>query len=114
MDNSSRNIVKFIATITVAALLIMAARFYAQSQEEPMPAVAEEAAKAETLPVETTDDPLAEPADDGADPENPSEQIVEEDAELIMGEPSVNLENGGATVYLPQNPPPAEEAQVDQ
>lgn len=116
MDNSSRNIVKFIGAITFAALLIMAARFYAKSQEEPMPAVAEEASKTEAAPVEVTDDPLAETAEDGSngtDPQNPDEVIVEEDAELVMGEPSMNLENGGTTIYLPETPPPAN-GQVEQ
>ena len=117
MDNSSRNIVKFIAAITFVVLLVMAARFYARSQEELMPAVAEEASKTEKAPVEVTDDPMAETAEDGSngtDPQDPDEELVEEDAELIMGEPSMNLENGGATVYLPQTPPPAAEEQVDQ
>lgn len=118
MDNSSRNIVKFIGTITFAALLIMAARYYAQSQEEPMPAVAEEAAEAETTSA-ATEDPLADTEEDGSeksetDPDNPDEELVEEEAELVMGEPSMNLETGGdATIYLPETPPPAE-AQVQQ
>lgn len=120
MDNSSRNIVKFIATITVAALLIMGARFYAQSQEEPMPAVAEDAAETKPAAEEPTDDALAEADEDGAeksetDPQNPDEELVEEEAELVMGEPSMNLENGGgATIYLPETPPPAVETQVQQ
>lgn len=113
MDNSSRNIVKFIATITAAALLIMGARFYAQSQMESKPEVAEEVTTAEATPVEVTDDPLAETEDavnPEADPQNPEEEIIEEDAELIMGEPSMNLEDGGTTIYLPQTPPPADTA----
>lgn len=109
MDNSSRNIVKFIVTITAAALLIMAARFYAQSQEEPMPVVAEESAETETAPVEVTaDDPTGETG-----LENPDGEVIEEDAELIMGEPSMNLETGGATVYLPQQAPAQTEDEAD-
>ena len=45
MDNSSRTVVKFIATITAAALLFMAARFYADAQKGPqLPAPSETAA----------------------------------------------------------------------
>jgi hypothetical protein len=106
MDNSSRNIVKFIAALTGAALLIMAARYYAMSQEVTPPPVAPETAATAAVPAAEMDaDITAETGDPAA---NPDEDIVEEDAELKMGEPSVNLETGGPPE--PYNPAPAPEA----
>ena len=49
MDNSSRNIVSFIATITIAALVLMGAHFYAQSGDEA-PAAEDMNAVAQVLP----------------------------------------------------------------
>ena len=110
MDNSSRNIVAFIATITVAALLIMAARNYAESQKTEKPTeVAETAAKPETPAVDASDEALANPE---TDPQNPDQEIVEEDAEIIMGEPSMNLEQGGNETYAP--PPAQSETPTEQ
>lgn len=84
MDNSSRNIVKFIATITVVALLVMAARYYAMSREIEAPPVVEEAVLPKPAPVETD---LA-----GTEPEETDEpEVIEEDVEIKMGEPSVNI-----------------------
>ena len=113
MDNSSRNIVKFIATITIAALVIMAARYYAESQKVSAPTVVEDPMtqpapdKIEAPMEEGTEDPET-------DPQNPGGEIVEEDAQLIMGEPSMNLEQGGSSYYAPQPAPQAQDTpQVD-
>jgi hypothetical protein len=100
MDNSSRNIVKFIVTITVAALLIMGARYYAQSQKPAKPEeVAEKAVAPKTVPAETVETGAF--PDPEAGQQDPGGQIIEEDAELIMGEPSMNLEQGGTPPYTP-------------
>ena len=100
MDNSSRNIVKFIVTITVAAIIIMAARYYAMSQEVTPPPVAQEKAPDAALPPAEVDAGIT--AETGEVTENPDEDIIEEDAELQMGEPSVNLETGGPPeAYVP-------------
>ncbi len=110
MDTSSRNIVAFIATITVAALLIMGARYYAESQKTEKPTeVAEKAVKSETSTVDASEEVLASPE---TDLQNPDEEIVEEDAEIIMGEPSMNLEQGGNQNYAP--PPAQSETPVEQ
>lgn len=85
MDTSSRNIVKFIGTITVAALLIMAARYYSMSEPAEAPPVAEEVATPKPAQVDiqaTEEDSL----DDTEEPE-----VIEEDVEIKMGEPSVNI-----------------------
>jgi hypothetical protein len=103
MDKSSRNIVVFIATITVAALLIMAARNYADSQKTERPADAAEKIAKPKAPV--IDVSAEEPNDQATDPLNQEEAPVEEDAEIIMGEPSINLEQGGTPDYAP---PPAQ------
>jgi hypothetical protein len=112
MDNSSRNIVKFIGAITFAALLIMAARYYADSQKvEAPPEVAEEVVAKEPDPVEA-DDAEADGAETNSDdPQNADEQVLEEDAQLIMGEPSLNLEQGGSSDYAV---PAADEPQVEE
>jgi hypothetical protein len=99
MDNSSRNIVKFIAAITGAALLIMGARFYAESQKVAPPVeVAEKAPTPKVVPEETADEAILNADNDAQDSDNP---VIEEDAELIMGEPSMNLEQGGTPSYAP-------------
>lgn len=95
MDNSSRNIVIFIATITFAALLIMAARFYAEAQKQPAPPTVEEAKQDKTEPpAEQTDDPALE----GEELEE-GEELPEEEDFPAMGEPTINLEqeNGPAS-----------------
>jgi hypothetical protein len=105
MDNSSRNIVKFIAAITFAALLMMAARYYADSQKVQAPAEVAEKASAKEEVSESDTNVESEGAEANPDdPKSEDEQIVEEDAELIMGEPSVNLEQGGSTDYTPTQP----------
>jgi hypothetical protein len=109
MDNSSRNIIKFIATITIAALVIMAARYYAESQKVVAPTEVEDSS-AKPAP-ETVEAPVAQSAEDpSADPQNPDGEIIEEDVQLIMGEPSMNIEQGGSSYYAPQ-PQPAPQSQ---
>ena len=110
MDNSSRNIVKFIAALTFAALLIMAARNYAESQNTEKPTeVAEKAATPATLPAKIGEEAITDP-----DPQDQAEEIVEEDAEISMGEPSINLEQGGATDDPPAQLEPQAELQPEQ
>lgn len=112
MDNSSRNIVKFIGAITFAALLIMAARYYADSQKVEAPAeVAEEVVAKEPDPVESEEAEADDAETNPDDPQNPDGEIIEEDAQLIMGEPSLNLEQGGSSDYAP---PAAEETPVEE
>ncbi|MGH8338029.1 MAG: hypothetical protein ACRETL_14675, partial [Gammaproteobacteria bacterium] len=96
MDTNSRNIVKFIATVTVAALLIMAARYYSMSGPVEAPPVAAEIAMPKPSPVET---PVAD--------EEPVEEseVTEEDVEIKMGEPSVNIVQESAG-YQEMAPPP--------
>lgn len=106
MDTNSRNIVKFIATITVAALLIMAARYYAMSGPVEEPPVAAEVAMPKPSPVEP---PVAE--------EEPVEEseVTEEDVEIRMGEPSVNIAQESANYQeLAPPPEPAPEADLGQ
>jgi hypothetical protein len=90
MDNSSRNIVKFIVTITAAAMVIMAARFYAESQKEPMPtAPKEQPVKAEeVVPPPAPQPQLLEPVG------SPLPAGVGEDSPSITGEPSVDIAPG--------------------
>jgi hypothetical protein len=112
MDNSSRNIVKFIGAITFAALLIMAARYYSDSQKVEAPAeVTEEVVAKEPDPVETEEAEADDAETNTDDTENPDGEIIEEDAQLIMGEPSLNLEQGGSSDYTP---PAAEESPVEE
>ena len=89
MDKNSQNVVKFIATITLATLLIMAARFYAESQKEPMPSVPAEPV---TQPVKIDATPQAEQP-----PQTPVQDdqsaIAEEEIPAITGEPSVKIES---------------------
>ena len=88
MDNSSRNTVIFIATITFAALLIMAARYYAEAQKQPAPPTVEEAKQEKVDPAtELTEDPVldSEELEEG-------EELPEEEDFPAMGEPTVNLE----------------------
>ncbi len=89
MDKNSQNVVKFIATITLAALLIMAARFYAEAQKEPMPSAPAEPV---TQPVKIDATPQAKQP-----PQTPAQNgqpaIAEEQIPAITGEPSVNIES---------------------
>jgi hypothetical protein len=95
MDNSSRNIVIFIATITFAALLLMAARYYADGQKEAAPPTVEEVKTEKTdAATEPTDEEQA--ALDGEQSEDP-ENVPEEEDYPMMGEPTVNLEQSNNT-----------------
>jgi hypothetical protein len=97
MDNSSRNIVSFIATITVAALILMGAHFYSESQSTKAVAVAE-VPKTKRLPVNATPataEDLAEAAFDFAEEEDAptvESQIAVEKTEAITGEPSIAIQ----------------------
>ena len=97
MDNSSRNIVSFIATITVAALILMGAHFYSESQSTKTVAVAE-VPKDKRLPVNATPataEDLAEAAFDFAEEEDAptvESQIAVEKTEAITGEPSIAIQ----------------------
>lgn len=91
MDNSSRNIVKFIATLTIAALLVMAARYYAMSQDaEPQPvATAEKAAPKPEVAGEEVAQGEANATDDEIS--DADTEIVIEELEPITGEPSASV-----------------------
>lgn len=97
MDNSSSNIVKFIATITVAVLLLMAASYYAQSQKAPaQPAIVE---KADPVKVDTVEpDPALSIDENSSEAEDPDEEI-----EPINGQPSADIPVGG-TPDIPSPP----------
>jgi hypothetical protein len=101
MDNSSRNIVSFIATITIAALVLMGAHFYAQSGEEAP--VAEEKAVTQALPqnaVPASESDLAEAALDEVEDDDVvirEAEVVIEQAEGITGEPSATVQPVNAT-----------------
>lgn len=97
MDKGSRNIVRFIATITVAALLVMAARYYAMSRQVEPPPVAEEVAAPKSAPVD-----VQATEGDGLD-EAEEPEVIEEDVEIKMGEPSVNI--GQETPTYPEVAP---------
>ena len=111
MDNSSRNIVKFVAVITASALLIMAARFYAESQKEPMPGTANEAV---SKPADPESEAGSEPLPEAGEPDGTKPEVIEEDAELKMGEPSVNLDQDRTPQEEPAPlPAPAETPQPE-
>lgn len=88
MDKNSQNVVKFIATITLAALLIMAARFYAESQKEPMPSAPAEPV-AQPVKIDATPQAKQPPQTPAQDDQS---AIAEEQIPAITGEPSVNIE----------------------
>jgi hypothetical protein len=106
MDESSRKIVKFIAIVTAVVLAAMAARYYAQSQQvKPQSPIIEEK---EAPPAPTAEELAAPPVEE----EEAEQEVIEEDAEIKMGEPSVNLETGGVPEYAPpagEATPPAPE-----
>lgn len=103
MDKSSRNIVIFIATITFAALLIMAARYYAEAQKQPAPPTVEEAKQEKVEPAtELTEDPALE----GEELED-GEALPEEEDFPAMGEPTVNLEQENSPTSDAPAPQPA-------
>lgn len=111
MDNSSRNTVIFIATITFSAMLLMAAHFYADWQK------AETAPAASTAPAPPV---AAEPSIDEApatESEEEEEEFPEDEDFPPMGEPTVDLdENGSSAPAAPQLPAlqPIDDQQVPQ
>jgi hypothetical protein len=100
MDDSSRKIVLIIGTVTVAALLLMAARYILQSHPAPVAAAAQvtNPSTAETAK-QVAKETVAEPA---LSEEN--EGFPEEDGFPPMGEPTVNIEQGSNPVV---SDPPA-------
>ncbi len=108
MDNSSRNIVIFIATITISALILMAAYQYRDVLTKPQAA-----------PVPQTQAVPLAPVDQAAlDPDSlgEAEELPEEDGFPMMGEPTVNIDqssnaaqyNAAAQAPEPQADPLAE------
>lgn len=102
MDNSSRNIVSFIATITIAALVLMGAHFYAQSGDET-PAAEDTNAVAQVLPenaVPAKKSDLAEAALDEVEDDDAiirEAEVTIEPTEGITGEPSATVQAANAT-----------------
>ncbi len=92
MDDSSRKIVLIIATATAAALLFMAARYVVESKPEPVAATTQDTKLAAPAA------PVAAPIEESdTDPDQPDdgENFPEEDGFPPMGEPTVNIEQGG-------------------
>jgi hypothetical protein len=109
MDNSSRNTVIFIATITFSAMLLMAAHFYADWQKpEPAPAA----------PTATVAPVVEEPSIEETPAAKEEEEEFPEDEDFPpMGEPTVDLDEDGSSA--PAGPPlpapqPTEAQQVPQ
>ena len=101
MDNSSRNIVSFIATLTVAVLLLMGAHFYSESRDaeklaEASPALPKPAPKA-VEPTEQLDlaeaefDAAADAAEDSAVDEYQTEI---DNPDGISGAPTLVIQPG--------------------
>ena len=117
MDKSSQNIVIFIATITISALILMAAYQYrdvlAKPEAAPVP-------QTQAVPPLAPVDQAALDPDSSGDPE----ELPEEDGFPMMGEPTVNIDQSsdtaqyGATAPAPEpqtDPlaePPAESAAI--
>ncbi len=107
MDNSSRNTVIFIATITFSAMLLMAAHFYSGWRDaDAAPAV--EAAKAENpaLAVEEASIEETPPAKD-------EEEFPEEEDFPPMGEPTVDLDENGTSASAAAPLPAPQPADAD-
>jgi hypothetical protein len=102
MDNSSRNIVSFIATITIAALVLMGAHFYAQSGDKA-PVTEETSAVTQVLPenaVPAKESDLAEAALDEVEDDDAlirEAEVTVEPTEGITGEPSAMVQAANAT-----------------
>ncbi|HEV7233318.1 MAG TPA: hypothetical protein VGN36_03660 [Sphingorhabdus sp.] len=92
MDNSSRNIVQFIATVTMAALVLMAANYYAQSQEAKPDSVdpMQSAVVAEDIPEEEM--PSDENSAEDDEIRASDTEVVVEDPEGISGNPSAVIQ----------------------
>lgn len=103
MDNGSRNIVTFIATITGAILLFMGAQFWAQSPElSAEPNMPKEVGK-QPSQISATEPELAEteePSDPLASDEfaEPDENVDLEAPDRITGEPSLKIESSTESV----------------
>jgi hypothetical protein len=96
MDNSSRNIVLFIGTITFSAMLLMAAHFYADWQEAKItPAV--ETAKVENPEIVETANPEQTPLAK----EEEEEEFPEDEDFPLIGEPMVNVDGEDAVTSAP-------------
>jgi hypothetical protein len=111
MDNSSRNIVIFIGTITFSAMLLMAANFYAGWREAETIAVTE-TTKAES-PAIVEEASIDETALAKAEEE---EELPEDEDFPLLGEPMVNIEGDEATSSVSPPPPsgqPADPAPTD-
>jgi hypothetical protein len=106
MDNSSRNIVIFIATITFSAMLLMAAHFYADWK------------KAETAPAApaVVAAPVAEEPSVEETPatEEEGEEFPEDEDYPPMGEPMVDLEENGSSAPAAAPPLPAPQPANEQ
>jgi hypothetical protein len=102
MDNSSRNIVSFIATITIAALVLMGAHFYAQSGDKT-PVTEDTNAVTQVLPenaVPANESDLAEAALDEVEDDDAiirEAEVTVEPIESITGEPSATVQAATAT-----------------
>jgi hypothetical protein len=113
MDNSSRNTVIFIATITFSAMLLMAAHFYSDWRDADA-ASAIKAEKAENTTPLATEASVEEtsPAKD-----EDEEEFPEEEDFPPMGEPTVDLDENDtsppAVAPLP-SPQPVEADIVTQ
>jgi hypothetical protein len=109
MDDSSRKILMIIGTATCAALLFMAARYVVESKPEPVAATAHDTKVA--APADPATTPLDEIEIDAAQSED-GESLPEEDGFPPMGEPTVNIEQGGNSASYPpvaNSPQPAPE-----
>ncbi|MBL0924430.1 MAG: hypothetical protein IBJ12_08185 [Sphingomonadaceae bacterium] len=109
MDNSSRNTVIFIATITFSAMLLMAAHFYADWKKEE---TAQAPTAAVAAPVVQQPSVEETPATDQEEEEFPEEEDFP-----AMGEPTVDLDENDSPAPAPAPlpaPQPVYEQQVPQ
>lgn len=101
MDDSSKNIVKFVAALTGAILLLMAAWYFAKARENSDAAAAaateasalakeakEKADKAEQVAAEAAE---AAAAEENANAES---EAIEEEIPMITGSPTADMLNG--------------------
>lgn len=92
MDNSSRNTVIFIATITFSAMLLMAAHFYSDWRDaDAASAIKAEAENAASVVTEASVEETP-PAKDEEEEEFPEEEDFPP-----MGEPTVDLDENGTS-----------------
>jgi hypothetical protein len=106
MDNSSRNTVIFIATITFSAMLLMAAHFYSGWRDaDAAPAVA----TADAKPV--VDEASIEETPAAKEPEE--EEFPEDEDFPPMGEPTVDLDENGTSASAAAPLPAPQPADAD-